>query len=669
MIKRIVFLFFSFLIIFWTTSIHAGSEGEKTIRIAGDRNFPPYEYLSKTGVYSGFNVDVMNAISIQTGIKFEFVPMPWNEAIQALHDGKVDAIQGMKYSVARDKLYDYSKSYFTSIQAIFVRKDNVRIRKLEDLKQTLVAVQKGDIAQELLKADRGIHLVEVNNQQEAITMLSTGKVDAFVGNQITGKYFAQLMDRQDNIKIVGEPLHPEAYGLVVLPKNKQLLSTINEGIDAIKKDGTYDKIQRKWFGEVILSSSTYLEKWLFWLKIAIVIAGILIVGILWWNRQLKREVGKRTLEIKKINEQLQEKMVLLQENLSFQQQLVDSAYSCFMTLNHDGKIAMYNQKAQELLQIQTELIGKSYRDSPIVEFIPIRRIEQTFTEANVYLQQEVKWWKNGEKRMISYSLFPHKNQAGESIGVILNFSDITGRKELERQMAESNRLRALGQLVLGIAHEIRNPLTSILTYAQLLPKKMNNKAFCQLFSEQVTSEITRLNDLVGDLLNYAQPRKSTPTTFHLLGLVESILILLNQQFAQKELNITTDILEDSKVFADRQQLQQILLNIIINAIHALSNGGHITIRAKKQSSRILIEIEDDGCGMEESDLEKIFEPFYTKKHDGVGLGLSISYQLIKENYGTVQVKSKLDEGTTFSLLFPNTSTIKDGIAHVSSHDY
>jgi polar amino acid transport system substrate-binding protein len=667
--RRIVLLFLSFLIIFVATPIYADSEGKKTIRIAGDRNFPPYEYMSKTGVYSGFNVDVMNAISIQTGIKFEFVPLPWNQAIQALHDGKVDAIQGMKYSATRDRVYDFSKSYFTSVQAIFVRKDNVWIRELQDLKNTQVAVQKGDIAQELLKVDQGIQLVEVNSQQEAITLLSTGKVDAFVGNQITGQYFAQVMDKQDNIKIVGEQLHPEAYGLAVLPKNKQLLFTINEGIDAIKKDGTYDKIQRKWFGKVILSWSTYLDKWLFWLKIAIWIAGILFIGILWWNRQLKREVGKRTVEIEKINEQLQEKMLMLQENLSFQQQLLDSAYSCFVTLDQNGKIAMYNQKAQDILQVQTEWIGRFYKDSPIVSFIPVEQIKQTFREAKVYLQQEVTWRRNEEKRIISYSLFPHKNQTGESIGVILNFSDITQRKELERQMAESSRLRALGQLMLGIAHEIRNPLTSILTYAQLLPKKMDNKEFCRLFSEQITDEITRLNDLVDDLLNYAHPRKSTPTSFLFSTLVSSILVLLKQQYTEKKLTVIEEIPEDCYVYADRQQLQQILLNLIINAIQALPEQGKLIIRAEDLDSYIKIEVKDNGCGLEDQDLDHIFEPFYTKKNDGIGLGLSITYQLVKENHGAIQVTSQLDKGTTFTLLFPRTSISKDVIPHVSSHDY
>jgi polar amino acid transport system substrate-binding protein len=669
MSKRIAFLFLSFLMLIVVVQpTIAESKDEKTIRIAGDRNFPPFEYMSNTGVYSGFNVDMMNAISIETGIKFEFVPLPWNQAIQALHDGKVDAIQGMKYSLARDRVYDFSKPYFTSVQAIFVRKDNVHIRELDDLKKSRVVVQKGDIANELLKKDQGITLVEVGSQQEAITLLSTGKVDAFVGNRITGQYFVQIMDKQESIKIVGEALHPEAYGMVVLPKNKGLLVTIDESIEELKKDGTYEKIERKWFGEPILPWSTYFEKWIFWLKIAVLIAAILFIGILWWNRQLKREVRKRTLEIEQINIQLQEKMLLLQENLSFQQQLLNSAYSCFVTLDQNGKIAMYNQKAQEMLYFSEDMAGKSFRDSPIIEFIPAKQIKQTFDYTVVYLQQEVTWRRKDGNRILSYSIFPHKNQKGESIGLILNFSDITRRKELEKQMAESNRLRALGQLMLGIAHEIRNPLTSILTYAQLLPKKMDNKEFCRLFSKQITEEITRLNDLVDDLLNYAHPRKSTPTSFPLALLVESIFVLLNQNLTQKDLSIEQEISTDCFVFADRQQVQQILLNIILNAIDALDGKGKLTIRGKNGGSQVLIEIEDNGCGMEEADLDRIFEPFYTKKNDGIGLGLANSYQLIQENHGSIQVESQLHEGTTFFLQFPNTSTTKDE-TDVFSHDH
>lgn len=112
------------------------------IRVAGDNNFPPFEYLSDSGVYTGFNVDIMNAVSIETGIRFEYYPMPWNEAVQAMRSGKVDAIQGMKYNQEREEIYDFSAPYFTSSQGIFVLKDNMYIRKIEDLKGRKVAVQK-----------------------------------------------------------------------------------------------------------------------------------------------------------------------------------------------------------------------------------------------------------------------------------------------------------------------------------------------------------------------------------------------------------------------------------------------------------------------------------------------------------------------------------------------
>ncbi|MDQ7861890.1 transporter substrate-binding domain-containing protein [Peribacillus frigoritolerans] len=112
-----------------------------------DNNFPPFEYLSDSGVYTGFNVDIMNAVSIETGIRFEYFPMPWNEAVQAMRSGKVDAIQGMKHNQEREEIYDFSAPYFTSSQGIFVLKDNMYIRKIEDLKGRKVSCTKKEMLQ------------------------------------------------------------------------------------------------------------------------------------------------------------------------------------------------------------------------------------------------------------------------------------------------------------------------------------------------------------------------------------------------------------------------------------------------------------------------------------------------------------------------------------------
>ncbi|USK76820.1 transporter substrate-binding domain-containing protein [Peribacillus frigoritolerans] len=619
-----------FFCCFFPSAVH--SEAQKVIRVAGDNNFPPFEYLSDSGVYTGFNVDIMNAISIETGIRFEYYPMPWNEAVQAMRSGKVDAIQGMKYNQEREGIYDFSAPYFTSSQGIFVLKDNMFIRKIEDLKGRKVAVQKGDVASGLLsKVDR-LQLVETNNQQEAVQSLIDGKVDAFIGNRITGQYFLQKNEQQSLIKIVGEPLGTTKYAVAVMPKNKELLTLFNQAISQIKKDGTYEKIEKKWFGEYILPNTQRLRKTLLYLEIGLILTFIVISLILWWNLSLKREVAKRTEQIEHVNKDLEEKMLLLEENINFQQQVLNSAYSSLITLNQQGLVSMINVRAMEYLGVDGNVVGKRFQDLPTARFIPEKEIRAALEKKRVFLQKETVWSHYAsKKRHITYSMYPIQTIGGESVGAVLNFFDSTEQKQLERKVAQDDRLRSLGQLVAGIAHEIRNPLTSILTYTQLLPKKFASADFRTFFSEQVTSEITRLN------------------------------------IKEKNLSIVREFAGDIQATADTQQIKQVLVNVILNAIQASNTGGTLIFRAYYRDVFTVVEIEDEGIGISEEEIDKIFEPFYTRKPNGVGLGLSITYQLVKENEGIIETRSEAGKGTVVTICLQHS--YRKGEDDARYHDY
>ncbi|MBT2667598.1 transporter substrate-binding domain-containing protein [Bacillus sp. ISL-4] len=647
-ICAVITVFLFFFGCFFPFAVH--SEAQKVIRVAGDNNFPPFEYLSDSGIYTGFNVDIMNAISIETGIRFEYYPMPWNEAVQAMRSGRVDAIQGMKYNQEREEIYDFSAPYFTSSQGIFVLKDNMYIRKIEDLKGRKVAVQKGDVASGLLsKVDR-LQLVETNNQQEAVQLLIDGKVDAFIGNRITGQYFLQKNEQQSLIKIVGESLDTTNYAVAVMPKNKELLTLFNQAISQIKKDGTYEKIEKKWFGEYILPNTKRLRKTMLYLEIGLFITFIVISLILWWNLSLKREVAKRTEQIEHVNKDLEEKMLLLEENIHFQQQVLNSAYSSLITLNQQGLVSMINVRAMDYLELDGNVVRKPFQDLPITCFIPEKEIKAALERKRVFLQKETVWSQNtSKKRYITYSVYPIQTIGGESVGAVLNFFDITEQKQLERKVAQDDRLRSLGQLVAGIAHEIRNPLTSILTYTQLLPKKFASADFRTFFSEQVTSEITRLNTLINDLLDYSRPKKSEPVTFSLNETIEGIELLLKPKIKEKNLRIVRELAGEIQTTADTQQIKQVLVNVILNAIQASNIGETLIFRAYYRDMFTVVEIEDEGIGISEEDIDKIFEPFYTRKPNGVGLGLSISYQLVKENDGTIETRSEVGKGTVVTI--------------------
>jgi len=651
-------------ILFWMAAVlwiaaafPASARPQEVIRIAGDINFPPFEYYAQSGVYTGFNVDIMNAVSLETGLQFEFVPLPWNEAINALHRGEVDALQGMKYSPARDKIYDFSEPYFTSSQGIFVRKQNVSIFQIADLNGHKVAVQKGDIAQDFLHELKDAVLVETQSQEEALNLLLQGQVDAFVGNRITGQYFLQKSNHQDEVKIVGDPIDPTAYGVAVLPSNRELLEVLNKGIKTIKQNGTYSKIERKWFGEYILPRSLDMNRILPYLQGALLLVLLVVCGILWWNHLLKKEVRKRTLQIDEMNKSLQEKMMLLEQNVQTQQQLLDSAYSCYVTLDKNGRISLMNRLAVDYLGAEHSLVGFPLHGTILAQFIPIEQVENVLQQGTRFLEQEVLWEGTGKEatqdpRVIRYNVLPLFAKGQKVIGAIIHFQDVTRQKDIERKLESETRLRSLGQLVLGIAHEIRNPLTSILTYTQMLPTKFDSPKFREFFAQHVPNEILRLNGLVNDLLDYARPKPPQPTKFSAAAEIEGVLQLCSKKIRDLKIEVQQEVDPSLCIFADVNQAKQIFINIILNAIEAMEQGGKLSIRGHAQDRWAVLEIEDSGVGISPEEKYLIFEPFFTTKANGTGLGLSITYQLIKENNGSIHIHSQPGKGTTMEILLP-----------------
>lgn len=487
-------------------------------------------------------------------------------------------------------------------------------------------------------------------------LLLAGQVDAFVGNRMTGQYFLQKNNQQPRIKIVGDPINPTDYGVAVLPKNHELLTTFNEGISRIKQNGTYDKIERKWFGEYIMPNGLNLERIRLYLKWGTGIGLLVLLAIIWWNRLLKKEVQRRTVQINTINRQLEEKMVMLEENVQFQQQLLNSTYSFYVTLTRDGRVSLINRKAVDFLGEQNQSVGLLMKGTILAEFIPSGQVDDVLHQGSTYLEQEIVWEKQRygqvQQRVIRYNIFPIVTTTKEITGAIINFQDVTKQKDLEKKMESENRLRSLGQLILGIAHEIRNPLTSILTYTQLLPTKFDNPKFRNFFAQQVPSEILRLNGLVNDLLDYARPKPPHPTRFSAIELMEAVLQLCSQKIEERKINVSLDLAPDLFVHADVNQTKQVWINVILNAVESMDEEGKLSIRGYAREQMAVIEIEDNGHGITPEDKYRVFEPFFSTKAQGVGLGLSITYQLVKENGGAIDLNSQPGTGTTMVIRLP-----------------
>jgi signal transduction histidine kinase len=250
-------------------------------------------------------------------------------------------------------------------------------------------------------------------------------------------------------------------------------------------------------------------------------------------------------------------------------------------------------------------------------------------------------------------------------------------KESQNTLRRADRLSSLGLLTAGLAHEIRNPLVAIRTFTQLLPERYNDAEFREGFQGLALKEVDRICGLINDLLSFARPSRPNVAEENMNDVVDGIARILETEAKEKGVEITKDFAPNlPKVWIDREQLKQVFMNLIFNAIQAMKEGGSIFISTRVTSRNdaehsgqfVQVEIRDTGIGIPPENLDHIFDPFFTSKDEGNGLGLSISHQIVQEHGGYVTVESKVDVGTTFFINLPTGKPIRplgNGRAHAS----
>lgn len=246
-------------------------------------------------------------------------------------------------------------------------------------------------------------------------------------------------------------------------------------------------------------------------------------------------------------------------------------------------------------------------------------------------------------------------------GYICSFNDVTERKVFERDVQRLERLATAGRLASGVAHEIRNPLTGMRTSMQVLKKRLGPYAEDKNISiiNRTIGEIDRLNQMTSDLLEYAKPKQYQPSKVVVSEIVNSVYTLIEGDMRERSIKFETSYPSPQwELYVDADHLHQILLNVLKNAIEAIDNNGIIRISGADDflSSSGMLLIQDNGIGMDSNDLEKIYDPFFTKKINGTGLGMSVVYELVNQNDGKIQINSAYGEGTQVILSFKMEET-------------
>lgn len=264
--------------------------------------------------------------------------------------------------------------------------------------------------------------------------------------------------------------------------------------------------------------------------------------------------------------------------------------------------------------------------------------------------------RNAIGYQVTYSttLFPQEANSPQEL-IALSEDRLFQNKRIlwlkrEEELFRSEKMKIVGELAAGMAHEIRNPLTTIQGFMQLSQSQSYN---IKPWFGTMMNEITRMNELTAEFLQFSKPHINNIKPEPISKCIQRVGFLTGSQAISRGHNLHLDNIDDSiLVLIDRDKIVQVLLNLIRNAIEAMKNPGHIFIRAKKVKHEVIIEVEDNGIGIPESDLENIFNPFYTTKENGTGLGLSICYKIVQDHGGTLSVHSIVNQGSIFTVSLP-----------------
>ncbi|WP_407673152.1 ATP-binding protein [Paenibacillus alkalitolerans] len=290
-----------------------------------------------------------------------------------------------------------------------------------------------------------------------------------------------------------------------------------------------------------------------------------------------------------------------------------------------------------------------------------RLVQRTILDGVVVKNHAVSWTNNQERHELLMDSNLLKDRAGRTVGAYVMFKDVSNLRSLEQQVQRSDRLAMIGQIAAGTAHEIRNPLTSIKGFLQVLKNTLKDNGMDKEYgyTELMLKEIDRINELVSEFLLLSKPRNATLTKVNVAEVIRDILPIINNEAILHGVTVEyQSSLDMPFVVADRELLKQVFINISKNGIEAMgAEGGVLTITEKMdgEGQRLNVFIQDSGPGIPAFLIDKIFDPFFTTKEQGTGLGLSVCQRIIHDIGGTIRVSSK-GYGTIFIVSIPCTGS-------------
>lgn len=380
------------------------------------------------------------------------------------------------------------------------------------------------------------------------------------------------------------------------------------------------------------------------------------------NLQLR--IQQLDLELARKNEELEQNLREKEEVKNYLDFILQSLTNGVIVINNENRITTFNKTAGQILgmdadsSIGRELAG-AFPHSPLPQLVE----RLAGCGGDIPAQELEVQPGDGVRLRVRLTASPANDNQGARIGTVLVLQDVTQLKRLEEEANRNDRLRAMGEMAAGIAHEIRNPMGGIELFASLLKKDLSGDPEKGKLADHIVSGIRNLDRIISSLLLFAKSPEPSKSRCDLAALLDTILASTEiQSTAGEKINIVKNYTADAaQGMGDGELLQQVFVNFIRNALQAMPDGGTLTLGIEESAAEdtdslnrryVTLTVRDSGTGIAPADRENIFNPFFTTRDKGTGLGLAIAHNIVKAHQGTIDVESEPGKGTAFIVRLP-----------------
>lgn len=643
LIKKLIIL----ILVLFTYTVKADAI-ETILKVAVNPNLPPYQF-EEDGQFKGLHIDILENIARRKKLIIEYIPINSNDkCLESLANGEVDIVLG---AISNKKYEDQLTDNLSQSSIIMIANNHYAnlIKDKKDYGSINTVFENDTISYSYIRKMRRLHYTLVSNQIRAFNTLISGEADTLIGVKNSILYQLEKSKLEDKYTIVTNYMAPIEYVIITKKGDNDLKNLLNNELQRIRISGEYTKIYEKWINE-----EKYIVKEIMNSVIIMVLIflAILLINFIFnyrLNTLLKKEVNEKTKELQTINKDLQKQIIETRNTNELKNCIVEHSISAIIAIDTDYKITLFSKSACNITDIYNLSIGYYAFDIPLLRTVLGNIVNKLFVE-ELKIINEVLTIKDNENdsKSYRYDIYQLYNFDNSIRGAIITIEDITEELKIKDQIFEREKNKALNQIIAGIAHEIRNPLTSIKTFVQLIPAKIDNQRFQNQLVEFVPKEVDRVNSLIKNLIDYAKPETNNKSKVDVNEIIKSCTILIEPTLVNKKIELVISKVDNLYVYADKNQLKQILINIILNGLDSmtekisklkLTNNLHIKIKTFSNDENVNIVIIDEGMGMTEEQIKKSIEPFYTSKANGTGLGLSLSKQYVEENEGVLLIES------------------------------